>query len=53
MLVQAKMSQFGGGHKDTSPVNKLTEFPPLEPEDRSDGGKFSISKLLWWRKNGM
>jgi hypothetical protein len=31
--------------------NKLTEFPALEAEDRADG-KFSFSKLWWWKKNG-
>jgi len=27
--------------------SKLTEFPPLEPEEKPDGLKFSFSKFIW------
>lgn len=32
-------------------TSKLTEFPPLEAEEKSDG-KFSLSKFMFWRKSG-
>jgi len=33
-------------------TNKLTEFPPLEAEEKSDG-KFSLSKFMFWRQKGL
>lgn len=32
-------------------TSKLTEFPPLEAEEKADG-KFSFSKFMFWRKPG-